>query len=332
MRKAAIICERPDLVDYVFAAGRREALAKAVSLHPVILDSKNIEAEAPKLKDIEAVFATWGMPNLPPEKIALLPSLKAVFYAAGSVKSFAGNFLDRGIIVSSAWRANAIPVAEFTLAQILLSCKGYFRNSREARDPETRLNGACYQGRGIFGERVGLIGCGMIARYLVGLLKPFNLKVLVHDPYLSDADASILGVEKVELTKLFSDCYVVSNHLPNLESLRGVLNRPLFESMRQGATFINTGRGAQVDEEALIETLQRRQDLTALLDVTDPEPPPASSPFYKMANVRLTSHIAGSMNDEVVRMADYMLEEFAAWDAGRPLKHSVSKEMLATMA
>ena len=332
MRKAALICERADLVDYVFAAGRRELLEKAVSLHPVLLSSANIEQEASKLKDVEVLFSTWGMPNLPPEKIALMPSLKVIFYAAGSVKGFAGPFLDKGITVVSAWRANGIPVAEFTLAQILLSSKGYFRNSREARDPELRINGGCHAGRGVFGEKVGLIGCGMIARYLIGLLKPFNLKVFVHDPYLSDADATKLGVENVDLPRLFSECYVISNHLPNLESLRGVIGKSLFESMREGATFINTGRGAQIDEAALVEVFKSRQDLTALLDVTDPEPPPADSPFYKMANVRLTSHIAGSMNDEVVRMADYMLEEFASWDAGRPLKHSVSKEMLATMA
>lgn len=332
MRKGAIICEKEDLVKYVYAAGRRELLEKAVDLHPALLNSKNLEAEAPKLKDVEVLFSTWGMPFLPAEKIALLPSLKAVFYAAGSVKGFAEPFLEKGVTVCSAWRANAIPVAEFALAQILLSCKGYFRNSREARDPERRLNHACYQGKGVFGERVGLVGCGMIARYLIGLLKPFNLKILVHDPYLSDADAGKLGVEKAELARIFSDCYVISNHLPNLESLRGVIDQPLFASMREGATFINTGRGAQVDEDALISVFKKREDLTALLDVTMPEPPPSDSPFYKMANVRLSSHIAGSMNDEVVRMADYMLEEFANWDAGRPLKHAVSKEMLATMA
>ena len=172
----------------------------------------------------------------------------------------------------------------------------------------------------------------MIARYLIGLLKPFNLKVLVYDPYLPDSEAASLGVEKADLTRIFSECYVVSNHLPNLESLRGLLNETLFSSMRLGSTFINTGRGAQVDESDLVSVLKRRDDLTALLDVTDPEPSPADSPFYKMANVRLTSHIAGSMNDEVVRMADYVIEDFGNWDAGRPLKHSVTKDMLDKMA
>jgi phosphoglycerate dehydrogenase-like enzyme len=285
-----------------------------------------------KLKDLEVLFSTWGMPTLTPEQIALFPSLKAVFYAAGSVKGFAGPFLDKGIAVVSAWRANAIPVAEFTLAQILLSCKGYFRNSRDCRDPELRLNGGCHRGRGVFGEKIGLIGCGMIARHLIGLLKPFNLKVLVYDPYLSEEDAAKLGVEKADAVRIFKECFVVSNHLPNLPSLRSELDKELFSLMREGATFINTGRGAQVDEAGLIAVMKKRDDLTALLDVTDPEPPPGDSPFYKMPNVRLSSHIAGSLGDEVVRMADYVIEDFERWDAGLPLQHAVSKDMLDKMA
>ena len=333
MKKAAIICEDPKQVSYVYANGRREKLESIAKIHPVLLNVKNLEQEAPKLKDVEALFSTWGMPFLSASQIeSFLPSLKAVFYAAGSVKGFAPAFLDKGIIVVSAWEANAIPVAEFTCAQILLSCKGYFRNSREARDPDRRINGKCNAGRGVFGEKVGFIGCGMIARYLIKLLKPFNLRILVNDPYLTDDDAKALGVEKAELAQIFSDCYVVSNHLPNLESLRGVLDWGLFNSMREGATFINTGRGAQVNESDLVDVLRKRQDLTALLDVTDPEPPLEQSPFYTMANIRITSHIAGSMNDEVVRLADYVIEDFLNWEAGAPLKHAVTKDMLPRMA
>lgn len=333
MKNAAIICEDPKLFDHVFSAGRKEELACAVNLHPVILNSKNLEREAPRLKHVEALFSTWGMPALSGERLeSSLPSVKALFYAAGTVKGFATPFLERGVIVVSAWRANAIPVAEFVCAQVTLSCKGYFRNRLDAGDPERRVAGECHQGKGVFGEKVGLVGCGMIARHLIKLLKSYRLQVMVCDPYLSDAAAAELGVEKAELARLFSECYVVSNHLPNLESLRGVLNGELFRSMRQGATFINTGRGAQVNETELVDVFSRRPDLTALLDVTDPEPPPVGSPLYAAPNIHLSSHIAGSLGDEVVRMADYVLDDFRNWEAGRPLEHSVSLATLATMA
>lgn len=90
--------------------------------------------------------------------------------------------------------------------------------------------------------------------------------------------------------------------------------------------------GATVREDELIETLQRRNDFTALLDVTEPEPPRAESLLWTMPNVHLTSHIAGSTGDEVLRMADYILEEFDSWREGLPLRYAVTPAILETMA
>ena len=148
----------------------------------------------------------------------------------------------------------------------------------------------------------------------------------------AEADADSLGIEKTGLPELFERAYVVSNHLPDLPATRGVLDGSLFERMRLDATFINTGRGAQVVEADLADVLARRPDLTALLDVTLPEPPTPDSPLYVLPNVQLTSHIAGSLNDEVVRMADYMIEEFEAWERGGATRYEVTREMLETMA
>lgn len=331
-RKAVFLCDSEPNVRHVYGAGRFERVAAATDLYPVIVSKSTFDEHAAKLGDVEAVFSTWGMPGLTPQQQARLGSLKAIFYGAGSVKGFAEPYLDRGVLVVSAWGANAVPVAEFTLAQILLACKGYFRNTCDCRDPEKRHSWKVQRGKGIFGERVALIGAGMIGRTLIGLLKAFVLEVVVVDPYLPDADAAQLGVRKVTLEEAFRTAYVVSNHLPNIPATVGLLNKPLFASLRTGATFINTGRGAQVVEADLIAVLQQRPDLTALLDVTDPEPPAKDSPFYTLPNVQLSSHIAGSMNDEVVRMADYMLEEYSAWAAGKPLRYAVSKDMLGRMA
>ena len=255
-----------------------------------------------------------------------------MFYAAGSVKGWAPSLLDRGVLVVSGWAANAVPVAEFSLAQILLSCKGYFRNTREFGSPAARIESRPFRGRGVFGETVGIIGVGMVGRALCQLLRPFELEVIVCDPYLEKKEAAALGVESVSMEDVFQRSYVIGNHLPNLPSLRGVLNAALFSRMRENATFINTGRGAQVVEADLIETLRERPDLTALLDVTFPEPPATDSELYRLPNVQLSSHIAGSMNDEVVRMADFMIEEFIAWEAGKPLRYQVTRELLERMA
>jgi phosphoglycerate dehydrogenase-like enzyme len=332
MKKAVLLSDAPEHIDRVYGAGRLDKLKAQVELYPHVISRENLAEHRLELCEIQVAFSTWGMPEMEGDELAALPSLEAVFYAAGSVQSFARPFLNRGITVVSAWAANGVPVAEFTLAQILLSCKGYFRNTRDCRNPDQRHLDQVFRGSGIFGETVGLIGVGMIARSLCRLLEPFNLQLIAHDPYLDDAVAVELGIEKVDLATLFARSYVVSNHLPNIPATRAMLKGALFSSMRWHATFINTGRGAQVVEEDLLDVLERRQDLTALLDVTFPEPPEKGSRFFSLPNVQLSSHIAGSLNDELVRMADYVLEEFERWQRGEKLLYSVSLDMLETMA
>lgn len=314
----------------VYAQGRREEVAAQTHLYPTIIGGVDFDIHAPHLHNVEVIFSTWGMPPLDAAQIERLPSLKVVFYAAGSVQHFARPFLEKGITVVSAWQANGVPVAEFTLAQILLANKGYFANTRAFQSPESGRNAP--RGPGNFGAIVALLGAGAIGRKVIELLKAFHLKIIVFDPYLSEETAVQLGVEKVTLSEAFVRASVVSNHLANLPQTVKLLREEHFAAMPEGATFINTGRGATVDEDGLIRVLQARPDITALLDVTHPEPPLADSPFYELPNVQLSSHIAGSLGDEVVRMADYMLEEFARWQRGQALLYTVTLEMLETMA
>jgi phosphoglycerate dehydrogenase-like enzyme len=319
-------------IDRVYGRGRRERLAGICELLPVIVCSPAFDALRPALEEVEALFTTWGMDEDLARRAAGLPRLKAVFHAAGTVQAFARPLLDRGIMVVSAWSANALPVARFTLSQILLSLKGYFRNARAARLPANRGRLVAAEAPGIAEETVALLGCGMVGRAVAELLRPFGLDVIAYDPFLSDGEAEKIGVRKAGLEEAFSRAYVVSNHLADLAPTRGLLKRHLFDSMRQGATFINTGRGATVAEADLAAVLAARPDLTALLDVTFPEPPQADSPWYTLENVHLSSHIAGSDGNEMPRMADLCLEEFLAWREGRPLRYRVTREMLDTMA
>jgi phosphoglycerate dehydrogenase-like enzyme len=230
----------------------------------------------------------------------------------------------------SAWAANAVPVAEFTLGQILLANKGYFRNLREYTG-DTEFAPA-FRGRGNYDCTVALLGAGQIGRAVIHLLKPFYLQVLVCDPYLSGGSAAELGVQKVELDEAFCRGDIVSNHLADLPATEGLLRASHFSAMPHNATFINTGRGRTASEVELAEVLSRRPDLTALLDVTDPEPCPHDSPLRALPNVYITSHIAGAIGNEVSRLADYVIEEFQAWRDGRPLRYSVTTEMLTSMA
>lgn len=330
--RSAFFCNSPKQIERVYGSGRREQLMELTALYPQVVTAENINDHIAKIRDIDVVFSTWGMFVPEDRHFAELGSLKAVFYGAGSVKSFAEPFLERGIKVISAWAANAVPVAEFTLAQILLSCKRYFLNQQACKDPERRDHGPRPCGHGAFNEKVAIIGAGMVGRKVIELLSPFNLEILVVDPFLEKEFCAREPVTRVALEEAFAEAYVISNHLPNIAETVGLLDKALFASMREGATFINTGRGAQVNEGDLIQICRQRPDITFLLDVTSPEPPEKTSPFYQLPNVFLSSHIAGSLGNEVVRMADYVIREFKLWQGGMPLNYEIDKDKLKIMA
>ncbi len=319
-----------ETIESIYGPERMAAVGHMTRLFPRTVNRENIEECLPQLRDLEVIFCTWGMFPLSEAQLDQLPKLSAVFYAAGTVGYFAPAMLQRGITVVSAWAANAVPVAEFTLGQILLANKGYFRNVHEY-DGAQAYAGA-FRGRGNFGQTVSILGAGQVGRKLIELLRPFHLRVLCFDPYLSHKGAELLGVEKVELREAFARGNVVSNHLADVAGTARLLGGALLGSMPPNATFINTGRGATVNHDQLFEVMRARPDLTALLDVTDPEPLPRSAPLRGLPNVRISSHIAGSIGDEVERNSALALQEFYAWRSGQPLRYAITLQMLETMA
>ena len=317
--KVIYLCEKAGNIERVFGAG------------DTVYTKADVLGNPEAFCDTEYIFSTWGMPVFTEEEIKrCLPSLKAVFYGAGTVQAFARPFLNCGIKVFSAWAANAVPVAEFTVAQIMLANKGFFKTMSYADRTSARKEANNFPGN--YGVKIGIIGAGMIGKLVIQRLGSYNLEVLVFDPFLPDEKARELGVKKVSLETLFQECQVVSNHLANNEQTRGMLGGVLFEKMRPYATFLNTGRGAQVVESDLIDTLKARPDLTALLDVTFPEPPEEGSELYTLPNCILTPHIAGSSGNEVRRMGEYMRWEYQSFIANKPCKYEVTLEMLKTMA
>lgn len=325
--KAAFFGNRPSRVHRVYRDAQVETLDRLANFYRDIITSQNFAEHIEHLSDVEYVFSTWGMPELTVEQVRQMPGLKAVFYAAGTVKYFAAPFLENGVRVVSAWAANAVPVGEFAAAQIMLAGKAWFAANRRMHRQQSPRDLTVH---GNYGNTVSLLGAGMVGREVIRRLPGFNIRVF--DPFLSDADANALGVIKVPLDVAFSEANIVSNHLANVPETEGMITGELLRRLPQGGTFINTGRGATVVESELIDVLKARPDLTALLDVTDPEPPVLDSPLYSLENVWLTPHIAGSLGNEVMRMADLVIEEFQHELAGEPLRYEVRREQLATMA
>ena len=317
----------------VFANGRKEIIQDKFQLHPEVITSDNFEEQVPKLQNLEIIYSTWGMPLLNDEQIKRLPNLKCVMYAAGSVKNFAEPFLNNGIRVVSAAESNSVPVAEFCLAQILLAAKGYFQNQKETKAIRNNDHfGGAHIGKGAYGETVAFISVGKITKCTIDLLKAFNFNKVAVSHSLSDEYCSENEIAKISMEEAFSQAYIVSNHLPDREDNKGVINYKLLSSMRRGATFINTGRGAQVNENDLIRVMKERPDLCALIDVTDPEPADPKSELFDLPNIYITSHLAGSVNDEYVRMADFVIEQTERLISKQDLRGEVTLEDLQFLA
>lgn len=301
---------------------RAELAAFVRFVHPPILSGVTPEHHG-ALAEADILFSGWGAPVLDTAFLSAAPRLRAFFYGAGATGGLIHRTaFDRGIVVSSANDINAVPVAEWAFAAIVLSLKNTFHAMRQAY-----ANGAFSRDtpgvRGAYRTTVGLVSFGAIAKQLRERLRTLDVSVLVHDPFLSEADAARWNVRPVALGELFRESDVVSLHTPWLPETEGMITGELIAAMKPDATLINTARGAIVREAEMITALAARPDLNALLDVTHPEPPPPGSALWTLPNVFLTPHIAGSVGLEPFRMGRFMVDEFHRYRRGEPLLGAV---------
>lgn len=290
----------------------------------------------PRLRDVlartEVLVTGWGCPRLDGAALDAAPKLRAVLHSAGSVKGFVTPDLwSRDIAVSSAAVANAVPVAEYTLAAILLAGKDAFVARDRLRTERAFPGWGFVPGIGNHGRRVGVIGASRIGRRVIELLRPFDLRVSLSDPYVDEAGAAALGVPLLPLDELLRTCDVVSVHAPETPETHHLIGRRELALMPEGAVLINTARGGLVDHDALIAEL-RAGRLSAVLDVTDPEPLPTDSALYDLPNAFITPHLAGSQGNEVARLGRTVAEEAERWTAGRGLAYPVDPEALGREA
>ena len=308
----------------IYGPEQRAAVAELCGAEPPFVPSDSASAGDARLAEVDVILSGWGAPVMDEAFCARVPRLRAVLYAAGAVRGFAAPALaERGVLVSSAAAANAIPVAEYTVATILFSLKHGWRFLRSPGAGAAQLDRV----PGAYRSTVGLLALGAIGRLVSERLKANDVEVLAYDPYASPQDAARLGVRLVDLPELFA-ADVVSIHAPLHEGTRHLVGRTLLESMNDGATLINTARGAVIDSAALADVLAARPDLQAVLDVTDPEPLPEDSPLRTLPNVVVTPHIAGSLGAECHRMADWMIDELRRLVLGEPLRHGVDLRAL----
>ncbi|MEU5902046.1 MULTISPECIES: hydroxyacid dehydrogenase [Streptomyces] len=324
-RKAAEAILEPSVLD---------ALAEVVALEPPpVLDDFTTDRARSVLTDVELLVTGWGCPPLTEQVLAHAPRLRAVVHTAGSVREHITDACwERGVAVSSAAAANALPVAEYTVAMILLTGKRVLESARDFRAARTEVDWArTPRSTGNYRRTVGILSASFTGRRVIELLRPHDLRLLLHDPYVTAEDAAGLGAEPVSLDELFARSDTVSVHTPLLPATRGLVGRALLGAMRPDAVLVNTARGAILDQDALTEAVTAGR-IRAVLDVTDPDVLPPDHPLWSAENVLLTPHVAGSQGNEWRRLADAAVAEVRRWAAGGGFAHPVDHDRLAYLA
>ena len=323
----------PVVKDELFREDHLDTLARVSNLvsETPFRDTDEI---IPHLHQIEVLVTSWGCPRIDEAFIEQAPRLKLIAHLAGSVKGFIDDAVwRRGIQVVNAVAANAVPVAEYTVAAILFANKQVFQLNhfylkyQENRAPWSKEAPDV----GNYNKTVGIIGASHVGQLVIEHLQTFDMRVLLYDPYTTPLEARHAGAHKVGLTELLSQSDVVSIHAPLLQDTRGMLGARELALMNDGTTLINTARGAIVDQSALEAELVNGR-LFAILDTTDPEVLPPNNPLYRLPNVFLTPHIAGSLGDETQRLTDFIVAELERYDRGIALRHLVKREHLARLA
>ena len=283
----------------------------------------------PLLKDATVAITGWGTGRFDESLLPHAPKLKLIAHSAGTVKNLVEDAVyDRGIRVTNSAAANAPPVAETTVAMMVVMLKRipwllatYGDKGAIGKAPVRELRDLC----------VGLIGASRVGREVIRLLKSYpRLRVLVYDPFLTEPDARELGVEIASLEDVCR-CDVVSVHAPSLPTTHHMLNARTLGLLPDHAVLINTSRGALIDEAALVAEVRRRP-LYVYLDVTDPEPTPPDSPLRGQPNILITPHIAGGMNQGRRDMGRMAIDEAIHFLRGEPLEQEVTRDMLPTQA
>ncbi len=331
-RPPTVLAMSDGLLGGAFPDGRLERLgAVADVLDDVPLSAFDDDRARDLLARAEVLVGHWGCPTLTDEVLDLAPNLRLFAYAAGTVKwQVTDAVWDRDLIVTSAAAANAVPVAEYTLAAVLFAVKGVFSFVELERDRSARVP-LPFDRFGAVGRRIGLVGASHVGRLVIDLLAGHEMELAVADPYLSDDEAAALGVARMELDELCAWCDVLSLHAPEVEATKGMIGVGQLAALRDGVTLINTARGALVDTDALLAEL-RSGRLSAVLDVTEPEPLPEDHELRRLPNVVLTPHVAGAVGSELVRLADLAIDEVDRYAAGEPPRHPVRRSDLDRIA
>lgn len=201
---------------------------------------------------------------------------------------------ERGIVVLNTPDANATTTAELAVAHLFSISRFLPQADRSVRAGEWERNK--YVGTEIAGKTVGIVGFGTIGRIVADRCRGLKMRVLAHDPFITDERLIEHGVEPRSLDHLLAESDYVTLHCPVTETTRNLFNAERFARMKKGAFFINCARGTLVDEAALVAALDSKHLAGAALDVYVNEPP-QGSPVLGHERIVMTPHLGASTHE-----------------------------------
>ncbi len=233
----------------------------------------------------------------------------------------------RGIAVCNTPDGPTISTAEHSLMLMLAVAKRLNESQQRLRAGEGVIY-ASHDGFELYGQTLGLVGFGRIARRVATAAQALGMSVLAYDPWVMTEQMTTAKVQPcTSLEQLLSAADVVSLHLPLTDETRELMNAERFAQMKTGAIFVNASRGGLVDEVALTTALNSGKLFGAGLDVTDPEPPLLDNPLLNCANVIVTPHIASATVVSKARIYEAALRQTLQVLQGERPAHLVNPEV-----
>ncbi len=269
----------------------RETLKQHGGYEVVQDDSADLAALASQHSDTYALFVRSE--KVTAEIIDAMPSLKVIIRAGAGYNTIdIKHARAKGVDVMNTPGANANAVAEEVIALMLADARHVIPADASTRGGKWEKKN--FMGKEITGKTVGIVGFGAIGQLVAKRLSGFEVKVLAFDPFLSDERARDLGAESAELGEIFERCDYISLHMPESDETRGIINKSLFNRMKNGATLINCARAGILNEDDL-RALKADKGLRFLNDVY-PKDEAADQSVTDIADIMLP-HLGASTNE-----------------------------------
>lgn len=331
--KALVAIKKDKTFDTFFT---KENIAFAKSLGEIVwLDMATADETElkEKIKDCDTYITCWGSPALTPEILGCTPNLKLLTHLGSTVAPVTcDEVYEFGIKVISGFDYYSKSTAEGAVAYMLAALRNIPFYTDRLKDKKIWRGSDDYTD-GLIYKTVGIVGFGGVGRYVTKMLTSFDVNIKVYDiAEICDEEKQKYNITQCGIEEIFSTCDIISLHLPYNDSTYHIIDDTLLSKIKKGALFVNTARGAVVDEVALTKHL-KKGDFNAALDVYEKEPIDMDSPLLLLDNVLLLPHQAGPTVNLRAFITRELIRESADFiDNNIPLKNEISAEKAKNMS